>query len=242
MLALPPLRTPRRCAIGLSTFVPSSSARGRAQSGFARPHFVEDTLPRPSSFDGTLHTTVPAAPPPPKSQPLDTWRFVSRLEKELPPGQPDALLDVLTEALSTSTLLAPCVSRADFDRTKFSQHLDIHELDTALSRLNGADFGAMRADVARMKSDLDKLRQRLKEEVMKAESAMKLEIGLEKGRIRDMHAAEELRINEVEGRIDSEISAFKTGLETIKWELFRVLLPMFTATAGLTLAYMRLMR
>lgn len=241
-----------------------SSLNARRQSSFSR-NFVEDSLPRPPprlnsdyppGFDAAPFPSHTATLPYQNNQmmmammnnnqpiELDTWRFVSRLEKHLPKPQPDALLDVLTSALSSSssTLLNPCVSRVDFDRTQYSMFLDIHELDSSMTRLTRSDFEKMRADVAKMSGEVERLRQRLRQEISQIESGMRLEIGLEKGRIRDLHAFEELKINEAEGKIDQDVSSFKTNIESLKWELLRTLIPIFTATCGLLIAYLRLMR
>lgn len=181
---------------------------------------------------------TPAQPPTP---PIDTWRFVSRLEPHLSPGQPDALLAVLRDALS-STQLETAVSKSEFDRTHYAQYSQIHELDASMTRVVRTESEKMRGEIASSKAHLGKLNNKLREEIQKLESSARLEISLEKGRIRDAHAAEELKISEAEGKIEQEFSNFETGVEGMKWELFRTIVPLVTATGGLLIGYLRLMR
>jgi hypothetical protein len=75
-------------------------------------------------------------------------------------------------------------------------YLDVFELESTVTRLVRSNYDKMRAEAGKMAQDVDRSRQRLREEVSKIESSMRLEIGLEKGRIRDNHAKQELEINE----------------------------------------------
>ena len=52
---------------------------------------------------------------------------------------------------------------------------------------------------------------------------MRLELSLEKGRIRDEQSAQELKIKEADSKIDTEVSTLRTQMETIQWELFKTL-------------------
>jgi hypothetical protein len=74
-----------------------------------------------------------------------------------------------------------------------------------------------------------------------------MELSTEKGSIRDKHAMQELDIKETKSKIDSDISSLRTvviyfliiKMETIQWDLFRTLFPIFSAAGALTFSYLR---
>lgn len=85
------------------------------------------------------------------------------------------------------------------------------------------DFALLRADILRLSSEIDKFKVRQAEELRRVQSNVRLELSLEKGRIRDEQSTQELKIKEADSRIDTEVSALRTQMETIQWELFRTL-------------------
>ena len=64
----------------------------------------------------------------------------------------------------------------------------------------------------------------MKEDLNNVQSNVRLELSLEKGRIRDEQSVQEIKIKEAESRIDAEVSNVKTNMEMIKWEMFRTLI------------------
>ena len=84
---------------------------------------------------------------------------------------------------------------------------------------------------------MDKLRVRMTEDLRRVQSNIRLELGLEKGRIRDDQSAQEIRIREVDSRIDSEVSILKTQMETIQWDLFKTLFRMLRLYCSLIIHF-----
>jgi hypothetical protein len=72
-----------------------------------------------------------------------------------------------------------------------------------------------------------------------------MDLSIEKGFVREKHAIQELEIKETKSKIDSDISNLRTvvislliiKMETIQWDLFRTLFPIFSA--ALTFSYLR---
>jgi hypothetical protein len=109
------------------------------------------------------------------------------------------------------------------------------------------DYSLLRAENERLLSDVEKLKQRLREEISKTSAGVRLDLNLEKGRMRDELSARELKIREVETRIEvcfkrwlsggltyacyqTEISQLRATMESVK---FNVMQCQFYASSSL---------
>jgi hypothetical protein len=75
----------------------------------------------------------------------------------------------------------------------------------------------MKSENDRLQSDVEKLKQRLREESTRVLAGVRLDLNLEKGRIRDESSQQELKIKEVDTRIESEIAGLRTQIEQASW-------------------------
>lgn len=99
----------------------------------------------------------------------------------------------------------------------------------------------MKAENDRLMADVEKLKQRLREEITRTQAGVRLDLNLEKGRIRDESAQQELKIKEVDTRIESEIAGLRTQIEQAKFSILQYLVGVATGSGALLLAYMRMM-
>jgi hypothetical protein len=75
----------------------------------------------------------------------------------------------------------------------------------------------MKSENDRLQSDVEKLKQRLREESTRVLAGVRLDLNLEKGRIRDESSQQELKIKEVDTRIESEIAGLRTQIEQVSY-------------------------
>lgn len=74
----------------------------------------------------------------------------------------------------------------------------------------------MRTENERLLSEVEKLKQSLKEQIVRTQAGVRLDLNLEKGRIRDEASLHELKIKEVDTRIESEIAGLRTQIQGAK--------------------------
>jgi len=79
----------------------------------------------------------------------------------------------------------------------------------------------MKSENERLQSDVEKLKQRLREESTRVLAGVRLDLNLEKGRIRDESSQQELKIKEVDTRIESEIAGLRTQIEQVSYDHLR---------------------
>lgn len=74
----------------------------------------------------------------------------------------------------------------------------------------------LKAENDRLVTDIEKLKQRLREEITRTQAGVRLDLNLEKGRMREQSSAQELKIKEVDTRIEQEIANLRTAIQSSK--------------------------
>lgn len=90
------------------------------------------------------------------------------------------------------------------------------------------DLAMIKAENDRLVHDIEKLKQRLREEITRTQAGVRLDLNLEKGRLREESSGQELKIKEVDTRIEQEIAGLKTAIQASK-VLVSHTLPIFNA-------------
>lgn len=74
----------------------------------------------------------------------------------------------------------------------------------------------LKAENDRLMTDVEKLKQRLREEITRTKAGVLLDLNLEKGRMREESSGQELKIKEVDTRIEQEIAGLRTAIQASK--------------------------
>ncbi|KAF9923758.1 hypothetical protein FBU30_006193 [Linnemannia zychae] len=176
---------------------------------------------------------------------FDTHRFVEKLEREgFTRQQSEAIMNALDEVVTESmdNLTRNMVTKADQDKTVYTYKVDFASLKSELQMLEKNDFSLTNTNNERLVSEIEKLRQRLREEVARTQAGVRLDLNLEKGRIRDEAATQELKVRATEERIEQEIAALRTQMETIKLQTMQYMIGTITGAGALILAYLRMFK
>lgn len=78
------------------------------------------------------------------------------------------------------------------------------------------DLAMIKAENDRLVTDIEKLKQRLREEITRTQAGVRLDLNLEKGRMREESSGQELKIKEVDTRIEQEIAGLRTAIQASK--------------------------
>ncbi|ORY85555.1 DUF1640-domain-containing protein [Protomyces lactucae-debilis] len=173
---------------------------------------------------------------------FDTLKFVKKLEAEgFSASQSQAAMRALSDVISESIdgLRMTLVSKEEQEKTTYTQKVDFAKLRSELQTLEKNDHSLVKSDQDRIISDLEKLKQRLKEEIAKTQANVRLDLNLEKGRIREESSIHELKIRETDTKIDTEIANIRTQLETVKFQMLQWFAAFIAGVGSLVLAFMR---
>jgi hypothetical protein len=111
--------------------------------------------------------------------------------------------------------------------------VDFAQLKSELQLHEKNDLTLMKSENDRLMADVEKLKQRLREEVTRTQAGVRLDLNLEKGRIRDESGQQELKIKEVDTRIESEIAGLRTQIEQAKFSILQYLVGVATGSGAL---------
>ncbi|GMK58634.1 hypothetical protein CspeluHIS016_0600760 [Cutaneotrichosporon spelunceum] len=186
-----------------------------------------------------LHTSSPTP-----SAHFDTQLVVERLQAHgMTAAQAEGLSSVLAEVIDESvrTTEAGLVSKSAQEKQRYTQKVDFAQLKSELALHEKNDLTLMRAENERLQADVERLQQRLREEITRTQAGVRLDLNVDKGRLKDDAAQQELKIREVDTRIESEIAGLRTQIEQAKFSILQYLVGVATGSGALLLAYMRMM-
>ncbi|KNE98309.1 hypothetical protein PSTG_08384 [Puccinia striiformis f. sp. tritici PST-78] len=165
---------------------------------------------------------------------FDSHQFVTRLENEgLNREQSEGLMLAIEQVIDESmkNLITGLVTRIDFAKLK-----------SEIQLVEKQDFALLKSENERLISELEKLKQRLREEITRTQASVRLDLNLEKGRIRDELGVRELKIREVDTRIEGEIGNLRTTMESVKFNILQYVVGTVASGGALLLAYIRMFR
>lgn len=112
----------------------------------------------------------------------------------------------------------------DADRSSYSSKVDFTKLRSELLSADANESTLTLASHERLSNDIAKLASRLRDEIGRAQASVKLDLNLEKGRIREEAKAQELKIRETEARIEQEVAGLRERVEGVKFSTLQWLM------------------
>ena len=177
---------------------------------------------------------------------FDTHDLIGRLEKEgltreQAVGLTEALEDVIDESIQS--MVANLVTRSEQEKHQYTQkarrtrvvlrrglkertreahaQVDFAKLKSEIQLVEKQDFSLLKDENERLLADVEKLKQRLREEMTRTQAGVRLDLNLEKGRMRDELSAREIKIREVDTRIEGDISQLRSAIEQAKFNVLQ---------------------
>ncbi|KAJ7767488.1 hypothetical protein DFH07DRAFT_1011367 [Mycena maculata] len=154
---------------------------------------------------------------------FDTHHFVQRLEHEgLNRAQVEGIMSAMAEVIDESirNMTSNMDTKADQKKHHYTQQVDVAQIKSELQLME--------------KNDL-----RLREEITCTQAGVRLDLNLEKGRLREEGSGQELKIKEVDTRIEQEIAGLRTAIQASKATTLQYLVGFVTGCSALLMAYLR---
>ncbi|KAF5336062.1 hypothetical protein D9611_006253 [Ephemerocybe angulata] len=173
---------------------------------------------------------------------FDTHHFVQRLEREgLNRAQAEGIMSAMAEVIDESirNMTANMVTKAEQEKHQYTQQVDFAQIKSELQLMEKNDLAMIKAENDRLSADIEKLKQRLREEIMRTQAGVRLDLNLEKGRMREESSGQELKIKEVDTRIEQEIAGLRTSIQSSKAVTLQYLVGFVTGCSALLMAYLR---
>lgn len=157
--------------------------------------------------------------------------------------QSNAIVNLMVDAMKggVSHVSQDLAKREKLTQLTYQQRVDFAKLRDQLLSADRSEIHNIQNEYERVRTDLDKLRNKLREEITKANAGFKLDLSLEKGRIREESSHHDLQIKEIDTRIDQEVTNMRMQIDSVKTQVMQWLIGVCTGTFALVLAYVRLL-
>ena len=109
------------------------------------------------------------------------------------------------------------VLREDAERAAYTQKVDFTKLRSELLSSDSAEAQLTRASHERLTGDLAKLNARLRDEIGRTQASVKLDLNLEKGRIREEANSQDLKVKETGAKIEQEVAGLRERMDNVKF-------------------------
>jgi hypothetical protein len=115
----------------------------------------------------------------------------------------------------------------DSERSTYTQKVDFAKLRSELLNTDSTEAQLTRSSHEKIAADLAKLNSRMRDEVGRTQASVRLDLNLEKGRIREEANGQEMRIKETETRIEQEVAGLRERVEAVKFSTLQWLMYVF---------------
>ena len=167
---------------------------------------------------------------------IDSFKLVKNLTASgLPEAQAHAVVATCLDAMTR----AGYVVRSDLERELMQARAEVQALKVETNSQLRETAAASRHQTETLVAENDKLRADMKYNIERITQSQKLDLNLEKGRMREEYAKLESTSNATEARVDRELSAMKTQMEAAKTEIIRGGIGALVSFAALGLAALR---
>lgn len=157
--------------------------------------------------------------------------------------QSNVIVNIMIDALrgGVAHVSQDLASREKLTKLTYQQRVDFSKLREQLLTADRSEIHNLQNEHERIRKDLETMRNKLREEITKANAGFKLDLSLEKGRIREESSHHDMQIKEIDTRIDQEVTNMKMQIDSVKTQVMQWLIGVCTGTFALVLAYVRLL-
>ncbi|NWX57469.1 MCUR1 regulator, partial [Promerops cafer] len=89
--------------------------------------------------------------------------------------------------------------------------------------LEKSEFSALRSENEKIKLELQQIKKQVTDEITKVSADNKLNLNLEKSRVKELHAQQDRALTQTDRKIDTEVADLKTMLESHKLDNIKYL-------------------
>ncbi|THU73839.1 hypothetical protein C4D60_Mb04t27080 [Musa balbisiana] len=175
---------------------------------------------------------------------IDTLALVRRMEKEgVPSKQAEAITSTITEVLNESleNVAQSFVSKPEMQRSEMIQDSNLSKFKLEMKGSQDHHFALLQRETEKLRVDIEKMRSELRYEIDKVTAGQRLDLNLERGRIRDELAKQSAETTELTTKLDREIHALRAQLEAAKYDVIKYCIGTLVSISAVGLAVVRIL-
>ncbi|GER42976.1 coiled-coil domain-containing protein 90B [Striga asiatica] len=169
---------------------------------------------------------------------VDTLALVRRLEAQgVPSKQAEGITGALIEVLNDSL---ENVSHSFVSKTEMQKESNLSKFKTEVKSSQDHHFSLLQHEMEKLKNDLEKTRSELRYEIDRATAGQRLDLNLEKGRIRDELNEQNQETTNLTNKLNREIHELRAQLEAAKYEVIKYCIGTLVSISAVSLAAIRI--
>ncbi|XP_042519445.1 protein FMP32, mitochondrial-like [Macadamia integrifolia] len=175
---------------------------------------------------------------------VDTLALVRRLEAQgVPSKQAEAITAAITEVLNDSleNVAQSFVSKGEMEKTVMLQESNLGKFKSQVQSSQEHHFSLLQRETEKLRNDIEKMRSELRYEIDKVTAGQRLDLNLERGRIRDELANQNAETSNLTNKLDREIHALKAQLEAAKYDVIKYCIGTLVSISAVGLAVIRIL-
>ncbi|KAJ6802271.1 protein FMP32, mitochondrial-like [Iris pallida] len=175
---------------------------------------------------------------------VDTLALVRRLEKQgLPSNQAEAITSAITEVLNDSleNVAQSFVTLGDMQKSEMIQEANLSKFKSEVQSSQEHHFSLLQRETEKLRVDIEKMRSELRYEIDKVTAGQRLDLNLERGRIRDELAKQNAETTDLTTKLDREIHALRAQLEAAKYDVIKYCIGTLVSISAVGLAIIRIL-
>ncbi|KAJ4716609.1 protein FMP32, mitochondrial-like [Melia azedarach] len=175
---------------------------------------------------------------------VDTLQLVRGLEAQgVPSKQAEAITAAITEVLNDSleNVAHSFVSKAEMQKTEMVQEANLSKFKSEVQSSQEHHFSMLQRETEKLRSDIEKMRSELRYEIDKVTAGQRLDLNLERGRIRDELANQNAETTNLTNKLDREIHTLRAQLEAAKYDVIKYCIGTLVSISAVGLAVVRIL-
>uniref|UniRef100_A0A5B6Z646 Coiled-coil domain-containing protein 90B n=1 Tax=Davidia involucrata TaxID=16924 RepID=A0A5B6Z646_DAVIN len=175
---------------------------------------------------------------------VDTLALVRSLEAQgLPSKQAEAITAAITEVLhdSLENVAHSFVSKEEMQRIEMVQESNLSKFKSEVQSSQEHHFSLLQRETEKLRGDIEKMRSELRYEIDKVTAGQRLDLNLERGRIRDELANQNAETTNLTNKLDREIHALRAQMEAAKYDVIKYCIGTLVSISTVGLAVVRIL-
>lgn len=175
---------------------------------------------------------------------VDTLALVRSLEAQgVPSKQAEAITAAITEVLNDSleNVAHSFVSKAEMQKSEMVQESNLSKFKSEVQSSQEHHFSLLQRETEKLRNDIEKMRSELRYEIDKVTAGQRLDLNLERGRIRDELANQNAETTNLTNKLDREIHGLRAQLEAAKYDVIKYCIGTLVSISAVGLAVLRIL-
>ncbi|KAF9620830.1 hypothetical protein IFM89_014767 [Coptis chinensis] len=175
---------------------------------------------------------------------VDTLALVRGLEAQgVPSKQAEAITAAIIEVLNDSleNVAHSFVSKLEMQKIEMTQEANVSKFKSQVQSSQEHHFSSLQRETEKLRNDIEKMRSELRYEIDKVTAGQRLDLNLERGRIRDELANQNAETSNLTNRLDREIHALRAQLEAAKYDVIKYCVGTIVSISAVGLATIRIL-